>query len=183
MDRKAETKLSKFLSLILRHNPGVIGLELDQNGWANVEELIQKCSTKGKNLDLNILKQIVRNDNKQRYSFNGNFSKIRANQGHSINIDLELQAQEPPEFLFHGTADRNIESIMANGLKKRNRNHVHLSLDVETAKKVGMRHGKVVVLQIKTGEMHRKGHKFYLSENKVWLTDFVEPEFIEVFRA
>lgn len=179
MDRKRETSLSKFISLILRHNPGVICIKLDENGWTNVKELIDKSKAKGKLFDFEDLKYIVKNNDKQRYSFNNDYTKIRANQGHSITVNLELAAQKPPEILYHGTAERNLASILKNGLLKQNRQHVHLSLDVETAIKVGKRHGKVVVLKIKSAEMHKAGIPFYLSKNKVWLTDFVDPVYIE----
>jgi len=182
MDKKKEVSLSKFLSLLLRHNPGAIGLELDYNGWANVDELISKSTTKGKHLGLDELKYIVKNCEKQRYTFNEDYTKIRANQGHSINIDLELKPQKPPEILFHGTADRNIKSILKNGIQKRNRQHVHLSVDIETATKVGIRHGKEVILKINSGKMHTEGFPFYLSKNNVWLTDFIDPKYIELYQ-
>lgn len=178
MDKKREVHLSKFISLLLRHNPGLIGLELDKNGWASTDELIAKSAGKGNVFDLEDLKFIVQNCDKQRYTFNDDFTKIRANQGHSIKVDLELSAVVPPEILYHGTATRNLESIIKNGINKGSRNHVHLSPDKATATKVGMRHGKVVVLKIKSGQMFRDGFKFFISKNGVWLTDFIEPEYI-----
>ncbi len=180
MDKKREVGLSKFISLVLRHKPEVIGIELDKNGWAKVDELISKSKTKGKVFDFDELKYIVKNCDKQRYTFNEDFTQIRANQGHSVDIDLELLPQQPPQILYHGTAVQNIDSILKSGLIKRNRQFVHLSLDTETATKVGRRHGKAVILKIRSGEMHQNGHQFYLSKNNVWLTDSVEPEYIEV---
>jgi len=181
MEKKREIGLSKFLSLLLRHNPGAIGINLDKNGWAKVDELIAKSVLKGKHFNLDELKYVVENCEKQRYTFSEDCTKIRANQGHSFVVDLELDAQEPPEYLFHGTASRSIDSILKNGIQKRNRQHVHLSFDIETATKVGQRHGEVVILKIKSGKMHNNGFKFFLSKNKVWLTDFIEPEYIELY--
>ncbi len=180
MDKKKEKNLSKFISLILRHKPDLIRIDLDKNGWANVKELITKSKTKGKIFDFDDLKYIVKNCDKQRYTFNDDFTKIRANQGHSIDIDLELQTQQPPSILYHGTAELNLDSILKNGLSKQNRQFVHLSLDTETATKVGKRHGNAVILKIKSGEMYQKGHQFYLSKNNVWLTDFIESKYIEI---
>lgn len=178
MDKKQEVKLSKFLSLLLRHNPDAIGLKLDQNGWADVNELIGKSAVKGRKFNLDNLKQVVKNCNKQRYTFNDDYTKIRANQGHSINVDLEFEAQEPPPILYHGTAKHNLNSILKNGIERRNRQYVHLSMDVETATKVGLRHGEVVILKIDTAKMNANGNLFYLSKNNVWLTDFIKPEYI-----
>lgn len=130
-------KLSIFISLVLRHNPDAAGITLDEHGWANVEELINGINSTGRKIDMTILEEIVRTDNKQRYSFNADKSLIRANQGHSIPVDVELTEQEPPEFLYHGTADRFLESIMVEGLKPMSRIYVHLSKDIKTAKKLG----------------------------------------------
>lgn len=172
--------VSKFLSLILRHKPEEIGIQLDQHGWANVAELISKMGENGTILTMGKLENIVETDSKGRYSFNHDKTLIRANQGHSIKVDLELKPVEPPEVLYHGTADRFIDSIMKSGLKPISRNHVHLSSDIETALKVGKRHGKAIILTINAQEMALKGHKFYISTNGVWLTDAVPTEFIEV---
>ena len=171
-------KLSVFISLILRHKPSEIGIQLDEHGWANVVELINGINNTGRNIDLEILKEIVRTDNKQRYSFNEDKSLIRANQGHSIPVDVELKEQQPPQFLYHGTASRFIDSIMQEGLKPMSRLYVHLSRDVETAMKVGKRHGEPVVLKIRSKEMHDDGIKFYLSENGVWLTNCIDKKYI-----
>ncbi len=171
-------RISKFLSLILRHQPQTIGIQLDPNGWVAVEELISKVNQKGIRLDGEGLKQVVANNDKQRFAFNDDFSRIRANQGHSVTVDLGFAPKDPPEFLYHGTAIRNLPSIREKGLLKGKRHHVHLSPERETATKVGSRHGTPVVLTVKSGEMHREGIPFFQSENGVWLTDLVSPDYI-----
>lgn len=178
MTEPEKKKISKFLSLILRHQPETINLTLDENGWANVDELREKCSKNKINFTLEELDEVVETNDKKRFIFNEDKTKIRANQGHSIDIDLALKPQQPPEFLYHGTAQGNVDSILNKGIEKRNRQHVHLSLDKETATKVGMRHGKPIILTIRTGKMFEDGILFYLSENNVWLTDFVDAKYI-----
>lgn len=173
-------KLSVFISLILRHKPDVVGIQLDEHGWANVDELINGINNTGRNINMDILEEIVRTDNKQRYSFNDDKTLIRANQGHSISVDVELEEKQPPKYLYHGTADRFINSIMTDGLKPMSRLYVHLSKDEETAMKVGKRHGKPIVLKIESEEMYNDGIKFYLSENSVWLTKYVDKKYIEI---
>lgn len=170
-------KISKYMSMILRHRPEVIGIHLDEHGWADVNELIEGIAKK-KKINREILEEIVRTDDKQRYSFNDDKTKIRANQGHSISVDLELEPQEPPETLWHGTAEKYVASIEKTGLRPGNRMYVHLSPDIQTAEKVGSRHGKPVIYQVKSGEMHRKGFRFYQSVNGVWLTIRVPVEFL-----
>ena len=171
-------KLSKFISLILRHKPEEIGISLDDFGWAEVEDLINGINTSGRNIDMNILEEIVRTDNKQRYSFNEDKTKIRANQGHSIPVKVELKELAPPSTLYHGTATKSIEGIKQLGIKSMSRLYVHLSKDFETAKQVGERHGECVVLVINAKRMYENGIKFYLSENGVWLTEYVDPKYI-----
>ncbi len=179
MNEQQKKKISKFLSLVLRHKPETIHLNLDENGWAYVDELITKSRRDSyQGFTFEELDEIVGTNDKQRFIFNEDKTKIRANQGHSVAIDLALQPQQPPEFLYHGTAEVNVPSILENGIEKRSRQHVHLSQDTETATKVGMRHGKPVILTVLTGKMHEDGMLFYLSDNKVWLTDFVGPEYI-----
>lgn len=173
-------KLSVFISLVLRHKPDEAGISLDEHGWANVAELIEGINETGRKIDMEILEEIVRTDLKQRYSFNEDKTLIRANQGHSVPVDVELEEQQPPHVLYHGTADRFLESIMAEGLKPMNRLYVHLSKDEETAVKVGKRHGNPVVLKVNAKEMYDDGKKFYLSQNGVWLTKHVEKKYIEV---
>ena len=169
---------SKFISLVLRHKPDVIGITLDEHGWANVDELIAGVS-KTHPLNMSMLEQIVAEDEKQRYSFNEDKTLIRANQGHSIPVDVELEQKEPPEILFHGTSEKYVDSINKEGLIPKSRLYVHLSADEETAVKVGQRHGKPVVFKVKSGEMHRDGFKFYCSVNGVWLTKSVPIEYLE----
>ncbi len=160
---------SKYMSLILRHKPETIGISLDEHGWANVDELIAGIA-KTYEFNMDILEEIVRTDNKQRYSFNEDKTLIRANQGHSLPVDVELKEAHPPEELWHGTGEKYVASIDAQGLIPKSRLYVHLSKDKETAVKVGQRHGKPVLYLVKSGEMYRDGYRFYLSVNGVWLT-------------
>ena len=169
---------SKFLSLILRHQPEKIGLSLDANGWASIDDLLRLSTAKGRPLTRALLDEVVETNDKQRFVFNEDRSMIRASQGHSVAVDLELSAVAPPPVLFHGTATRFLESIRVQGLLKGSRQHVHLSPDESTAIRVGQRHGKPVVLRIAAGRMQLEGHKFYRSANGVWLTDHVPPIFI-----
>ncbi len=169
--------LSKFLSLILRHKPETIGIKLDKHGWANVDELIKRMS-KEKYINKDILEYIVEHDDKQRYGFNEDKTMIRANQGHSIKVDVELEEKEPPEILYHGTAESFVESIMNEGLKKGKRLYVHLSKDIVTARKVGIRHGVPVIFEVKAKEMFNDGFKFFVSANGVWLTDHVPVKYL-----
>ena len=175
---KSHKSISKFLSLVLRHQPDVIGLELDGKGWANVEQLLLKMNAHNKKIDFDTLQWVVAHNPKQRFSFSEDQSRIRANQGHSVEVELELEALQPPEILYHGTADRFLKSIFNTGLDKRARHHVHLSADPYTAAKVGARHGKLVILEVKSGEMYRQGYEFFRSENGVWLTDAVPVGFL-----
>ncbi|WP_419869322.1 RNA 2'-phosphotransferase [Chryseobacterium sp. CT-SW4] len=178
MNEKETKRISKFLSLILRHEPETINLSLDKNGWAEVKELLEKSAKKKMNITFEELEEVVATNNKKRFAFNEDKTRIRASQGHSIEIDLALVPQQPPEFLYHGTAEKNISSILEKGIEKRNRQHVHLSSDKETAMKVGMRHGKPVILTIRTGKMFEDGISFFFSDNKVWLTDYVDAKYI-----
>ena len=155
------------MSLILRHKPEVIGITLDEHGWASVNDLICGIEKNNPGFNMDILKQIVRTDSKQRYSFNDDKSLIRANQGHSVNVDVELKEKEPPEYLYHGTGEKYVESINQDGLISKSRLYVHLSKDIKTAENVGKRHGKEVVYRINSGQMYRDGYKFYLSENEI----------------
>lgn len=173
-------KLSVFISLVLRHKPEAAGIALDEHGWANVEELLDGINNTGRKIDIGVLEEIVRTDNKKRYSFNEDKNFIRANQGHSIPVDVELKENEPPEFLYHGTATRFLNSILNDELKPMSRLYVHLSKDIETAWKVGKRHGDPIILKIHSSDMFVAGHKFYLSENGVWLTKKVDAKYFEV---
>jgi len=171
-------KLSKFISLILRHKPETIGITLDSHGWANVKELLSGINNSGRKINMGLLEEIVRTDNKGRYSFNEDKTLIRANQGHSIQVDVDLKEAEPPKILYHGTATRFLDGIKRDGIKPMSRLYVHLSQNLDTAVKVGKRHGDCVVLGIDAEKMHRDGIKFYLSENNVWLTKYVKWEYI-----
>ena len=174
-----QKETSKFISLILRHKPDVIGITLDEHGWANVDELIAGVS-KTHSINMDILEQIVAEDEKQRYSFNEDKTLIRANQGHSIPVDVELEEKEPPEILFHGTGEKYVDSINKSGLIPKSRLYVHLSSNEETAYKVGTRHGKPVIYKVKSKEMYRDGYKFFCSVNGVWLTKAVPVRYIEI---
>ena len=172
-----QSDTSKYIALILRHKPETIGIKLDEHGWADVSELIAGVS-KTHPLDMELLEKIVSEDEKQRYSFNEEKTLIRANQGHSVPVDVELAETEPPEVLYHGTGEKYVSSIDAQGLIAKSRLYVHLSKDVETALNVGQRHGKPVIYEVKSGEMNRDGFKFYLSVNGVWLTKVVPIKYL-----
>lgn len=175
-------RTSKFLSLVLRHQPEAIGLTLDDGGWVEVDRLIAQAVAHGKPLDRELLEEIVATNDKKRFAFSPDGRRIRASQGHSVRVELGLSPQTPPATLFHGTATRFLASIEAQGLVPGSRQHVHLSADVETAERVGARHGKPLVLPIQAAAMHRDGHVFFLSENGVWLTDAVPVRYIELQR-
>jgi putative RNA 2'-phosphotransferase len=170
---------SKFLSLVLRHQPHLIGLSLDEQGWASVEELLHRVQQSGRELLPEQLQSIVANCPKQRFRFSEDGLRIRANQGHSLPIELGLAPQVPPQRLYHGTAEATLESIRQQGLLRQSRHHVHLSSDPISARTVGMRHGKPRVLGIRALQMHQNGHLFYQSDNGVWLTETVPVEYLE----
>ncbi len=172
-------RTSKFLSYVLRHAPHSIGIAMDANGWVDVEELIAKVSTNGYALDAALLQEIVSTSDKQRFALDETGKRIRANQGHSIEVDLQIAATSPPAILYHGTVAEFIEAIKTGGLQKMERQHVHLSPDVATAKNVGGRRGKPVVLTIDSGKMEKEGHKFFVSANGVWLCEAVPPQYID----
>lgn len=176
---KDEVKLSKFLSLILRHQPEIVGVKLDENGWTDTQTLIEKINQTDLTIDLETLISLVENNPKKRFAFNDSGDKIRANQGHSIEVELGYKSQEPPIHLFHGTGEKSVDSILANGLEKRNRHHVHLSVDLETALKVGQRHGKPYVFKVLAGQMFNDNFEFYLSDNGVWLTESVPAKYLK----
>lgn len=166
------------MSLVLRHKPDEIGLEMDEQGWVKVDELIIKMNQNGLRVDKDIINTVVETNDKKRFAFNTDKSLIRASQGHSIEVDLDLPVAVPPNILYHGTTSKFLDSILRTGLQKQNRQHVHLSVTIETAQAVGSRHGKPVILTINAKAMHKAGFKFYLSENKVWLTETVPVEYI-----
>lgn len=171
-------KVSRRLSYVLRHDPGSIGLRLGDGGWVAVDDLLNALAGHGTRLSFKDLEYVVEHNDKRRFSLED--GRIRANQGHSVEVDLELEPKAPPERLFHGTATRFLDSIMRQGLLRGARHHVHLSGDVATAAKVGKRHGKPVVLTVAAGQMAGDGHGFLLSANGVWLTEHVPPAYLRV---
>jgi putative RNA 2'-phosphotransferase len=170
---------SRYLSLILRHKPEVIGITLDAHGWAKVSEVLEGIN-RTQFLDMEMLEEIVRTDNKQRYSFNEDKTLIRANQGHSVQVDVELEEKHPPKVLWHGTGEKYRESIEKKGLIPKSRLYVHLSADYETAVSVGSRHGRPVVYRVLTEKMIHDGYKFFVSANGVWLTKEVPVKYLEI---
>ncbi len=170
--------LGKTLSYILRHHPEEFDVKMDSHGWVNVDELIKNMCKSVRIINREILDRIVRENDKKRYSYNENKTKIRANQGHSIPVDLDLLPVTPPDVLYHGTAEAYLDSIRKNGIMKMSRNHVHLSIDTETAFEVGSRHGKPVILVIDTKRMYNDGIDFYLSENNRWLCEHIPFEYV-----
>lgn len=173
--------ISKFLSFVLRHDPQSIQLDMDQQGWVFVQQLIDHAKTiKGINLDIEKISHVVASCEKQRFKLSEDSSCIKANQGHSVQVDLALQPQVPPAMLYHGTASRFLATIQQQGLKAMQRHHVHLSSNTKTALTVGQRYGKPVLLQIDAAAMQQHGHIFYCSDNQVWLTDAVPVQYIHV---
>jgi putative RNA 2'-phosphotransferase len=173
-------KISKYLSYHLRHHPDKIGLTLAPGGWVDVGELLDACQRDSFHISVTELNEVVAHNDKKRFSFDDTGTRIRANQGHSVEIDLQLEAAIPPDVLYHGTGQKAIKSILREGLRKMSRHHVHLSGDIATAKKVGARHGIPVVLTINTMAMQMDGYTFYCSDNGVWLVDSVPPEYLEL---
>jgi putative RNA 2'-phosphotransferase len=181
MTQDSELKsISKFLSFVLRHEPQSIGLQLDDGGWASVDDLLAKAAAAGKRLDHQLLQRVVDTSDKKRFALSEDGQRIRANQGHSIDVSLGLQPVSPPAFLYHGTASRFLDSILATGLDKRERHHVHLTEDLSIARSVGQRYGRVVLLEVDAARMHNDGHLFFRSANAVWLTDVVPSAYIKV---
>ena len=172
--------MSKFLSLVLRHQPEKIGITLDSSGWVSVSELLDACQNNRLPITKEELETIVSENDKRRFSFSEDRLLIRANQGHSVSVALEYQAITPPDSLYHGTIDRFLQSISELGLIKGKRHHVHLSEDIVTAEKVGARRGKPIVLKVHSGKMFQDGYLFYMAENGVWLTDSVPPSYLEL---
>lgn len=172
-----DVRLGRFLSLVLRHDPSAAGVTLDAHGWADVGELLSGVRRTGRQIDMDTLERIVRENNKRRYAFNEDHTKIRANQGHSIPVDVGLKEEMPPRRLYHGTAELFLPSILREGIRKMNRQFVHLSADYQTAVEVGRRHGTPTVIVIDAEAMVRDGAAFYLSENGVWLCNHVAPEY------
>lgn len=176
--RRELVQYSKFLSLVLRHDPASVGVKLDAAGWVNFDKLLAAMKRKRTEITREIIVEVVETNEKQRFAFSPDMSKIRASQGHSIGVELGLKPAEPPEFLFHGTTWKNIPSIRKEGLLRGKRDHVHLSADEATATNVGARHGKPVILTVEARRLVVEGHAIYLSDNGVWLTSHVPAEFI-----
>ncbi len=180
MNERTRTRRSKLLSLLLRHQPEKIGLTLDEGGWADVDELLQKLKGHGKPMSLEVLLELVETSPKKRFALSDDGRRIRANQGHSVAVDLGYAESAPPARLYHGTVSASLPAIEQSGLSKMRRHHVHLSADVETATKVGQRRGKPVILVIDAAAMADAGYRFYVSDNGVWLTDSVPAEFLTI---
>ncbi|MBR0715986.1 RNA 2'-phosphotransferase [Bradyrhizobium liaoningense] len=173
-----QVQLSKFLSFVLRHKPDEIGLTLSADGWANVDELVEKANAAGTAFDRDDLLRVVATSDKKRFSLSPDGDSIRAAQGHSVRVELGLAPQAPPSILYHGTATRFVQAILSEGLKPQARQQVHLSSDEAIAERVGQRHGKPHIFKVDAGGMHAKGFKFFRADNGVWLTDRVPPEFL-----
>lgn len=171
---------SKYLAGVLRHNPGKIGIELDAAGWVEVDVLLAALARRGRRIGRTRLDHIVAGNNKKRFEYDEAGTRIRASQGHSVPVDLGYEARVPPETLYHGTATRSLEPIFGEGLKPGRRHHVHLSADLETAVKVGARHGKPAVLLVAAARMHQDGLEFFRSTNGVWLTEHVAPRYLSL---
>lgn len=172
-------KISKFLSKYLRHQPESLGITLESGGWVNVQELLAACAKHQFPITLRELQEVVANNDKKRFSFDSTGTLIRANQGHSVEVDLQLEPLTPPNVLYHGTGHKSVESILQTGIAKMSRHHVHLSADIATAKTVGARHGRPVVFAIDAASMYQAGYQFYCSNNGVWLVDNVPPEYLQ----
>lgn len=171
-------KVSKSLSYVLRHQPDSVGLELEEGGWVEVHQLVEAFRQHGKTLSPELLHEVVRDNDKQRFEFSEDRERIRARQGHSVDVDLGYEPATPPDTLFHGTATRSLDSIFETGLNKGNRHHVHLSTNRQTMLQVGQRHGKAIVLAIDAARMFADGYQFFVTGNQVWLTDHVPPQYI-----
>ena len=171
-------RTSKFLSLVLRHEPQKIGITLDESGWVSVDELITQLQAHGHTITKKQLDEVVRTSDKKRFAYNENKTRIRANQGHSVEVQLDYEATTPPEMLYHGTVEKFLEAIAEQGLCKMQRHHVHLSQTQVTASKVGQRRGRPIILEVYAARMHAVGHVFYVSANGVWLTEHVPPRYI-----
>jgi putative RNA 2'-phosphotransferase len=179
MNPKETVRASKFLSLVLRHQPDAAGITLDSAGWADVDELLAGCERAHRSITRQQLDHIVVTNEKKRFEFSSDGKRIRASQGHSVEVELEYEPLTPPERLYHGTATRFLDAIRTEGLKKMARHHVHLSADTTMPVQVGGRHGKPALLTIRSGKMHGAGWAFFRSTNGVWLVDSVPVEFIE----
>jgi len=178
MDEKTKKRISKFLSLVLRHRPEIVGITLDPAGWVQVDALLAGCRKANRAISFGQLEEVVATNDKKRFEFSADGEMIRASQGHSIDVDLGYSPADPPDILYHGTAGKNIESIRARGLVKGDRHHVHMSPNPQTAVNVGQRYGKPIVLEVRAAEMIADGIEFFVSTNGVWLTDHVSPDYL-----
>lgn len=178
IDKERAKRISKYLSLVLRHEPAAAGVTLDAEGWVAVDDLLAGAARHGFSFTVAELAAVVKTSDKQRFALSADAKQIRANQGHSVAVDLGLSPEAPPALLYHGTVERFVSSIMANGLEKRARQHVHLSLDIVTATRVGSRRGKAIILQVAAAEMHSAGFEFFRSANGVWLTEHVPAQYL-----
>jgi putative RNA 2'-phosphotransferase len=178
VDRGRAQRVGRFLSLVLRHQPDAADVALDAFGWVAVDVLLAGAARRGFPIERAELDEVVRTNDKQRFAVSEDGQRIRASQGHSVAVDLGLAATAPPAVLYHGTVERFVASILRDGLEKRARRHVHLSVDVQTATRVGARRGAPVLLRVDAAAMHAAGHAFFLSSNGVWLTEHVPPRFI-----
>lgn len=178
MDERRQVKISKFLSYVLRHHPESIGIKLDKNGWADVKELLSGAEDNSFQITLDELTKVVKENDKQRFALSDDGLNIRVSYGHSIPLDLSYSPAVPPDVLYHGTAEKNLKSIRETGLVTGNRQHVHLSTDADTAASVGQRHGRPRVIVIQARQMYADGYRFYFATNKVWLTEYVPPEYL-----
>ena len=183
MDEVKARRISKFLSYVLRHHPESIGLELDSAGWTDVDELIAGAERAGRHFTRTDLAEVVATSPKQRFALSRDRTRIRAVQGHSVAVELGVPPAEPPEVLYHGTAEKTVQSILTDGLLPMTRQQVHLSADEVTAESVGRRHGRPVVLQVAAGRMFRDGYQFYQADNGVWLTDSVRVAYLSQLPA
>jgi putative RNA 2'-phosphotransferase len=180
MENNRVVQISKTMSKALRHKPQSLGLQLSLSGWVSVDALLEAFNRKGFSLTRAELEEVVEKNDKQRFAFDESRQNIRASQGHSVTVELDLTSLEPPEFLFHGTTAQSLTAILETGLNKMRRHHVHLSVDTQTALRVGNRHGKAIILKVYALEMHKMGYSFYCSENGVWLANAVPPNFLEL---
>ena len=176
-------RISKFLSYVLRHKPEAAGVTPNAEGWVDVKELLAGTAAWGMNISRAALDEVVATNDKQRFALSADRQRIRASHGHSIAVNLGLKPMKPPKFLYHGTVERFLPSILKTGLKRRTRQFVHLSIDKVTARQVGARRGRAVILRISSAAMQADGHDFFLSENGVWLTENVPTDFITVINV
>ena len=183
MEKARQIKISKYLSKHLRHEPERLGLTLAIGGWVNVDDLLSACAVHQFSITRAELETVVATSDKQRFSFDDTRTRIRANQGHSVDVDLELQPQIPPDVLYHGTGEQSVPAILQSGLLKLSRHHVHLSKEVETARRVGMRHGRPAIFAIAATAMQQAGFTFYCSDNGVWLVEQVPPQYLKILSA